>query len=152
MSLYSALHRGPLAEACYNAAMAAMQARKLTLTLLDVPLAVCRLAPDDPGPEWALSGPFYSVTRTPHELSVICAQSSVPDGVQHDAGWRCLSVVGQLDFEQIGVFASLAGPLAAAGISIFPIATYDTDHVLVKEIDLLRAVNVLVEAGHQLQV
>jgi uncharacterized protein len=76
----------------------------------------------------------------------------VPSEVQHEGGWRCLSVVGQLDFEQIGVFASLAGPLAGAGISIFPVATYDTDHVLLKDADLLRAINVLVEAGHQIRV
>jgi uncharacterized protein len=126
--------------------------RKLTLTLLPTTLAVCRLDPSAPLPEWALVGPFSSITRTESELSVICPEAQVPAKAQHEGGWRCLSVVGQLDFEQIGVFASLAGPLAGAGISIFPIATYDTDHVLVKEADLLRAVNVLVEAGHQVRV
>jgi uncharacterized protein len=126
--------------------------RKLTLTLLPTTLAVSRLDPSAPLPEWALGGPFSSVTRTGSELSVICPEAQVPAEVQHEGGWRCLSVVGQLDFEQIGVFASLAGPLAGAGISIFPIATYDTDHVLLKDADLLRAVNVLVEAGHQLKI
>ena len=129
-----------------------MTARKLTLALLPTTLAVCRLDPGAPIPDWALTGPFSSITRTQHELSIICAQESVPPDVQHEGGWRCLSVTGQLDFEQIGVFASLAGPLAEAGISIFPIATYDTDHVLVKDADLVRAVNVLVEVGHEIRI
>ena len=34
------------------------------------------------------------------------------------------------------MLASLAAPLAAAGISIFAISTYDTDYVLVRETDL----------------
>jgi uncharacterized protein len=126
--------------------------RKLTLTLLSTTLAVCRLDPSAPLPEWALGGSFSSVTRTGSELSVICPEADVPAEVQHAGGWRCLSVVGQLDFEQIGVIASLAGPLAGAGISIFPVATYDTDHVLLKDVDLLQAINVLVEAGHQIRV
>jgi hypothetical protein len=129
-----------------------MTTRKLTLTLLPETLAVCRLDPSASIPDWALTGPFASITRTQHELSIICAQESVPTDIQHEGGWRCLSVTGQLDFEQIGVFASLAGPLAVAGISIFPIATYDTDHVLVKDADLVRAVNVLVASGHQIEV
>jgi hypothetical protein len=129
-----------------------MTTRKLTLTLLPETLAVCRLDPSTATPGWALSGPFSSITRTRRELSIICAQDSVPPDAQHEGGWRCLSVTGQLDFEQIGVFASLAGPLAEAGISIFPIATYDTDHILVKDADLARAVNVLVGVGHQVKV
>src|SRR5687767_5241727 len=98
-----------------------MTARKLSLSILPATLAVCRLDPSSPIPNWALSGSFASITRTQNELSIICEQESVPQEVLHEGGWRRLSVTGQLDFEQIGVFASLAGPLAEAGISIFPI-------------------------------
>ena len=37
------------------------------------------------------------------------------------------------------MLAALATPLAAAGIPIFAISTYDTDYVLVRETDLERA-------------
>lgn len=125
---------------------------KLTLSVGRDLLAVCKLDPDAPVPTWAFSGDFCSVTRTQSELSIICPESSVPEGVLCDAGWRCLRVAGSLDFEQIGIFASLASPLAAAGISIFPIATYDTDHILVKQTNLETALRVLLESGHQVQV
>jgi hypothetical protein len=50
----------------------------------------------------------------------------------------------------IGVLSGLAAPLAAAGISIFAVSTYDTDHVLVRNHDLERAIRILREAGHSI--
>ena len=51
-------------------------------------------------------------------------------------------------FELTGILASVANPLAAAGISIFAISSYDTDYVLVKEENLDRAMSVLASAEH----
>ena len=65
-----------------------------------------------------------------------------------ERGFRALAVVGTLDFALTGVVASLAAPLAAAGISIFGISTYDTDHILVREDRLADAKTVLAAAGH----
>jgi hypothetical protein len=63
-------------------------------------------------------------------------------------GYRALAVVGTLDFALTGIVASLAAPLADAGISIFGISTYDTDHILVREDRLSEAKLVLIAAGH----
>lgn len=51
----------------------------------------------------------------------------------------------------VGVLASLIGPLADAGISVFAVSTFDTDYLLVKEAAWERAREVLVAAGHLLQ-
>ena len=72
----------------------------------------------------------------------------MPGGVRHVAGWCCLQVEGPLDLAMTGVMASLAGPLAAAGVSLFAVATYDTDYVLVREADLSVARDALEAAGH----
>jgi hypothetical protein len=48
-----------------------------------------------------------------------------------------------------GVLASILGPLAPAGVSIFAISTYDTDYVLVREQDFAAAVGCLKAAGHE---
>jgi hypothetical protein len=45
--------------------------------------------------------------------------------------------------------AALSGELAAAGVSLFALSTYDTDHLLVKDENLERAVRALSEAGHE---
>jgi hypothetical protein len=120
----------------------------LTLEVLDATFAICRLDPDAPLPGWAGSGPFVSITRTEEELSVVCPQDVVPEGVQCDQGWRCLRVAGTLDFALVGVLASLLVPLADAAISIFTVSTFDTDFLLVKEEKLDRAIEVVTEAGH----
>jgi enamine deaminase RidA (YjgF/YER057c/UK114 family) len=104
-------------------------------------LAVCRLEGAARVPSWALElhEAFTSITRTADELSIVCPEEAVPPDVRVEGGWRALKVPGPIPFEQIGVLAGLAAPLAAAGISIFALSTYDTDYVLVKEDDLQRA-------------
>jgi hypothetical protein len=61
-----------------------------------------------------------------------------------------LKVQGPFDLEAVGVIASLAGPLAEAGVSLFVVSTFDTDYLLVKQETLERVVEVLATAGHTL--
>lgn len=86
------------------------------------------------------------MTHTADELSVICPEDAAL-GKAH-GGLRALVVAGPLAFGITGVVASIAGPLARAGISIVPFATYDTDYVLVDESRLEAAVAALRAAGH----
>lgn len=125
-----------------------MPALTLLLTLLRDAFALSRLGSGDPIPPWATSGRFTSVTRTPDELSILCPATSVPPDVASVRDWRCLRVEGPLDLALTGIMATLAGQLAAADIAIFPIATYDTDYIFVREADARRAVDALTEAGH----
>lgn len=125
---------------------------KLTLTILPQNYAVCRLEPNGPIPYWALMGEdFISLTRTRSELSVACLQENVPADIQAERDWRCAKVEGPFDFSVAGVHVSLAIPLAQAEISILAIATYETDHLLIKEEDLERAIRVLETAGHTIR-
>ncbi len=121
----------------------------LTLSVLPETLAVCRLGPEDPLPPWASAGDFRAVTRTASELSIVCRDASVPAAVTANRGWRAIAVDGTLDFALTGVLAALAAPLAAAGVSIFAMSTYDTDYVLVKHDTLDDAVAALSAAGHR---
>ncbi len=115
----------------------------MNLRVLPGVFAVCRLPPDAPTP-----ADFWSVTRTEDELSVICVEDAVPDGAEVQRGWRGLQVAGPLDFALTGVAAALTTPLAAAEISVLPVATYDTDYLFVREEALARAVAALEAAGH----
>jgi hypothetical protein len=126
-----------------------MEHRALPLEIVAGSYAVCRLAASDPLPAWVGEGPFVSVTRTDAELSVVCPQESVPAAVVAEPGWRCLRVVGPLGFGMTGVLASLSGPLASSGVSIFVVSTYETDYLMVQERDLERAVDALTRAGHR---
>jgi len=123
----------------------------LALSILPHTFAICRLSPDAPMPDWALTGSFFSIARTVDELSIVCPQSNVPPEIQCDRDWRCLKVEGPLDLSLIGILASLTAPLARAGIGIFAVSTYDTDYVLVKEKCLEEAVLVLSQEGHHVR-
>jgi hypothetical protein len=108
-------------------------------------LAICRLRASDRIPSWALElhEGFVSITRTPAELSIVCAQEAVPPDTQVEEDWRALVVGGPIPFEVTGVLSALAVPLAEAGIPIFAISTFDTDYVLVRARNLERALHVL---------
>lgn len=118
---------------------------KLTLRLLEGRFAVCRLDADAPVPPGLLTGKhdFVSVTRTADELSVVCTESLTPAGAKVQKGWRAFKVQGPLDFSLAGVLSSLLEPLAEAKISVFTVATYDTDYILVREPELAAASAVL---------
>ena len=79
---------------------------------------------------------------------MVCRRDVVPDGVVCETGWRCLRVAGSMPFTLVGVLASLTTPVANAGVGVFAFSTFDTDYLLVKESDLLKAVAALRSAGH----
>lgn len=108
----------------------------LKLSLMPQEISICRLPWDEPIPEWACRSSFFSVTRTPDELSVVCDRNDVPPEIRSEAGWRIYKVHGPLDFSMTGVLSALATPLAGAGISIFALSTFDTDYLLVRAADL----------------
>jgi hypothetical protein len=123
----------------------------LSLTVLPVgAMAVCRLPPDAPLPEWALAARgFVSLTRTSDELSIVCPETLVPAGVQSESGFGVLKVQGPLSFDATGIIARLATTLAAAGISVLTVATYETDYLLVKEGSLVASIAALRGAGYR---
>ena len=113
-------------------------------------LAICRLGSAQAVPTWVAEAASWllSVTRTPEELSVVVDETAVPAGVRAEGGWRALSVVGPLSFSLTGVLASLAAPLAAAGVPVFVLSTFDTDWLLLREEHLAFAITALEEADH----
>ena len=122
----------------------------LELDLLPERFAVVRLGPARGCPEWALDSGWLSVTTTADETSVVCHERVVPRAAEAERGLRCLRVRGPLPFSQTGILEALARPLAAAGIPIFAISTYETDHLLVADARLEAAFEALSTAGHRL--
>lgn len=119
---------------------------QLALTLLPQTLGVCRLPADAPLPQWA-QGSFCSITRTAGELSIVCEQARIPQGVQCQSDFRALAVNGTLDFSLVGILSMLLAPLKAAGISVFVLSTFDTDIILVSQSRLSDAVYALEAEG-----
>jgi hypothetical protein len=95
------------------------------------------------------TGGLVSITTTAEGVSVVCPTNAAPPSEHNQPGWRLLTVRGPLEFDLTGVMAALAGELAAAGVTLLAVSTYDTDHVLVPTADLARATKALREAGHE---
>ena len=125
--------------------------KRLAIDVQPGEYVVARLAPQAPVPAGLLDAghSFVSVTRTSGELSIICPVALAPEAAKIEAGWRLLTVRGPLEFTLTGIIAALANELAAAGVALFTLSTFDTDHVLVKQADLTRAEAALRAAGHE---
>lgn len=126
-------------------------ARRHTLVLLPETYCVCRLLAERPLPVLPVEAGFVSVTRTAAELSLVLPEEYAPPGARVERGFRAFSLEGSLPFELVGVLASVLEPLAAVGVSIFAVSTFDTDTVLVREEDRSRAEAALRAAGHTIR-
>lgn len=123
---------------------------RLSLQLLPGELAVVRLAPGSPVPDWGRTGALACAVWTAEETSIVCAAAAVPEAERAERGFRAFGLRGPIPFTTTGVLASLTEPLARAGISLFTLSTYDTDYILVKEAVRTAAEDVLAAAGHTL--
>lgn len=76
-----------------------------------------------------------------NEITVVVDQTKVreEDIIEIERGWKLLSFDMVLPFALIGFLAAVSQALAEAGVSLFALSAYSTDHILVKEDDLSRA-------------
>ena len=125
--------------------------KDLAFEVLSGTYGIAQFDPSESIPVWsqtASSGSFVSISRTPEELSIICQEALIPSDIDAVRGWHCLRIAGSSDpaAEVPGIVASAVGPLADAGISVFAVATYDTDYLLVPDLNAAKAA--LTAAGH----
>jgi len=104
----------------------------LSLTLLNDTYTIHRLSPQVKIPATALDSPFFAITRTDNELSIVVPERVEIKSAQSEPGWACFKVDGPLEFSQTGILAGLASTLADARVSIFAVSTFDTDYLFVK--------------------
>jgi hypothetical protein len=110
-------------------------------------LAIARLPRDAELPAWVAGG-FVNIARTPDELSIVCAQASVPRDAVHERDKIALGIEGTVPMTTVGILAALCGALAAAEVPVFVVSTYDTDWLLVSAAKLESARRALESLGH----
>jgi hypothetical protein len=113
-------------------------------------LAIARLAPGAAFPDWA-RGAFVSLTRTPDELSVVCAERHVPPEPPQARGRVALGIEGRVPMSSIGILAGLCGALAAERVPVFALSTHDTDWLLVEAGRFAEARAALRALGHRVE-
>lgn len=123
---------------------------QITLEQAKGEYAVCRLAPDAAIPAWADGSSFVTISRSAHELSIVCLAERVPENTQQEGGWTCLRFVGPFAFGATGIVLSVVRPLSEGGLGVFVVSTFDGDHLLLKTGDMPKALALLGHAGHVL--
>ncbi len=119
----------------------------MKLELLAQPFSVCKVADYSDAP---LEDTFCFLGKTDKERSLVCRTSRIPaNTTAREDGWRAFRVAGTLDFSLVGILAKIADVLAAAGVSIFAVSTYDTDYVLTH--DAAAACAALRSAGYAIE-
>ena len=94
---------------------------------------------------------YCFVGKTDEECSLVCLTEHVPEQtLEREDGWRAFRIQGVLDFSLIGILSKISGLMAANGIGIFAISTYNTDYILTKKENYERALEVLAQAGYEI--
>ncbi|HME11570.1 MAG TPA: ACT domain-containing protein [Candidatus Acidoferrum sp.] len=122
---------------------------QLLLTLFPGLYAIARFAPHEKLTIDYTQSSFFALTKTDVELSVVCLQSELPDGVRAERDRRVLRVDSVLTFALTGIVSSIAVPLADAAISIFAVSSFDTDYILIADREIEQAIAVLESVGHK---
>ena len=121
----------------------------MKLHVLPPEFTVCKVAGFD-GVD--LSAPFVFTAATDEEKSLVCPTAATPaETLAREDGWRAFRIEGVLDFSLVGILARVSGALAAAGVGLFAVSTFNTDYILVKAENLGRALDALCAAGFECQ-
>ena len=68
-----------------------------TLSLLAPSFAICHVPLDAPLPPLAdIAGEFVALARTTEEVTIVCPEAGVPDGIRAETGWRALIIDDRL--------------------------------------------------------
>ncbi len=121
----------------------------LNLRFVQGRYAVARLSADSPIPDWASGPGFSAIVRADDELTIVCSDDRVPNGIEVERDWACLRTIGPIPFQATGVVRSLIDPLSSNGIGVFVVCTFDGEHLLIAEQDRSRAEDLLAACGHK---
>jgi uncharacterized protein len=83
------------------------------------------------------------------EITVICSEGKVAeeDIIEIEKEWKLISFDTKLDFDVVGFIAKISQALAKENISIFVVSSYSTDHILIKNKDFDKTIEVLKNLG-----
>lgn len=84
-----------------------------------------------------------------NEITLVIEQGKVNERevIDIEKDWKILTFDMVLPFGLVGFLATVSKALADEGISIYVISAYSTDHILIKEKDIVRAEKKLRKLG-----
>jgi hypothetical protein len=106
---------------------------QLKFIILAGSYSLCRLDAKESIPSWVYSSDFYTISKSPEELSIVCESKFVPAEIRKSDNWKLLKINAVLDLSLTGITARFSKALAEANVNLCVIATFDTDYVMVQK-------------------
>ncbi len=95
----------------------------------------------------AINDKVFAVITDGAEITVVAELRNGLEVLEEEKPFRIISFDTKLPFDLIGFLAYITKLLADQNISLFAISSFSTDHILMKEVYLDRAMEVLRNAG-----
>lgn len=95
----------------------------------------------------AFNDKVFAVITDGAEITVVTELDSGIEMIEEEKPFRIISFDTKLPFDLIGFLAYITKLLADQNISLFAISSFSTDHILMKEVYLEKAMEVLKDAG-----
>ena len=92
----------------------------------------------------------FAVIKDKNETTVVIDQTIIKNNkyiIEIEKNWKLLTFDMILPFGLVGFLATISKILADAGISIFVISSFSTDHILIKKNNFKKAINQLENSG-----
>ena len=95
----------------------------------------------------------FAVVQDKNEITLIMEESMIErdSAIEINGAWKILTFDGVLPFDLVGFISKISTALAGEGVSIFVISAYSTDHILVKNKDLNKAIDSLKRLGFDIK-
>ena len=123
--------------------------KPLKFAVVEGQFTIHRLKLGSPIPKGITASPFFSISGSEDELSIVAPDAVWMESEASEPGWACIKIVDPLGLNETGILAGIASALAKAKISIFAVSTFDTDYILVKQENLKKAIDTLSAEGHK---
>ena len=95
----------------------------------------------------------FAIIKDKNEITIVIDQSKIKNNkniIEIEKDWKILTFDIELPFNLVGFLAKVSKALAEEKISIFVISAYSTDHILVKEKNLKKAISKLKNLGFKI--
>jgi hypothetical protein len=91
----------------------------------------------------------FAFVKDKNEITMVIDQNKIinKDIIEIERDWKIITFDMTLPFNLVGFLAEISKALADENISVFVISAYSTDHILVKEKELPKAIDKLEKLG-----
>lgn len=121
---------------------------QVQIEALSVALSVCKVSDYS---QVDMNTELCFIAKIEEENSLGYPTSKLPENIiDKEDGWQAMRIKGILDFSYIGIIAGITEVLANHAIGVFVISTFNTDYILVKAEDMVKALEVLRTKGYSI--